>query len=72
MYMWTMHKKDYEAMEEEEVEEWDLTARQTWSLDDPVTSIALVRMARSSPAKISLLLTNLHLDKAIKSLPKCN
>lgn len=43
-----------------------------WSLGDPVMSRALVRTGRSSPAEILLLLTNLHLDKAIKSLPKCN
>lgn len=52
--------------DEEEVEKWDLVS------GDPVVSRTFARTVRSSPAEISLLLTNLHLDKAIKSLPECN
>lgn len=43
-----------------------------WGLDDPAMSCAPAKTLRSSLAEISLLLTNLHLDKAIKPLPECN
>lgn len=53
-------------MEELDMEVWK------WSWDDLVMSWVLVGMVRSLPVQISLLLTKLHLDKAIKSLSKCN
>lgn len=58
--------------DEEEVEKWDLISggdvRFGWSCDE----LSVCWDSEVAPAEMSLLLTNLHLDKAIKSLSECN